>query len=85
MKNQEIKFNSQNYKYSILIGKNALNELPKKLKLLCPNTRNVALIIDTKIPYKFKKILKSKLKNYNLLFLSFSANEKNKSILLIVI
>ena len=80
MKNQEIKFNSQNYKYSILIGKNALNELPKKLKLLCPNTRNVALIIDTKIPYKFKKILKSKLKNYNLLFLAFSANEKNKSI-----
>ena len=80
MKNQEIKFNSQNYKYSILIGKNALNELPKKLKLLCPNTRNVALIIDTKIPYKFKKILKNKLKNYNLLFLPFSANEKNKSL-----
>ena len=79
MKNQEIKFNNKNYKYSILVGKNTLNALPKRLKLLCPKTKNVALIIDKKIPIKFKKILKNKLKNYNVLFLSFSANEKNKS------
>ena len=80
MKNQEIKFNNQKSKYSILIGKNALNELPRKIKLLCPNAKNVALILDKNIPSKFKKIIKNKLKNYNLLVLPFSANEKNKSI-----
>ena len=80
MKNQEIKFNNKNYKYSIIIGKNALNELPAKLKSLCPNAKNAAIILDKKIPSKFKKIIKNKLKNYNLLILPFSANEKNKSI-----
>jgi len=80
MKNQEIKFNNLNSKYSILIGKNTINELPKKIKSLCPKAKNVALILDKKIPYKFKNVLKNKLKNYNLLILPFTANEKNKSI-----
>ena len=80
MKNQEIKFKNKNYSYSIIIGKNVLNVLPKKLKLYCSKTKKIALIIDNKIPLKFKKNLKNKLKNYNLLFLPFSSNEKNKSI-----
>ena len=80
MKNQEIKFRNKNYSYSIIIGKNALNVLPKKLKLYCTKTKKIALIIDNKIPLKFKKNLKNKLKNYNLLFLPFSSNEKNKSL-----
>ena len=79
MKNQEIKFKSQNYNYSIIIGNNALNILPKRIKLLCPKTKNIALIIDKNIPIKFKKNLKNKLKNYNLFFLPFFAHEKNKS------
>ena len=76
---QEIKFSSQGSKYSILIGRNALGVLPKKMKLLCPNTKKVALIMDKKIPTKFKEILRKKLNKYNLLFIPFSANEKNKS------
>ena len=80
MKIQEIKFKNQNSAYSILIGKNTLNFLPKKLNLLCPKTKNIAVIIDNKIPHKFKKILKRKLKNYNLSILPFTASEKNKSI-----
>ena len=42
--------------------------------------KNVAIIIDKKVPQKFKTKLKNKLKNYNLLILSFTANEKNKSV-----
>ncbi len=80
MRIQEIKFSGQDSKYSILIGKNALGMLPRKLKLLCPNTKKVALVIDRKIPSKFKKILKKKLNKYNLLIIPFSANEKNKSL-----
>ena len=80
MKNQEIKFKSNNYNYSIIIGKNSLKILPKKLKSLCPNAKNIAFIVDENIPIKFKKDLKIKLKNYNLLFLNFKASEKNKSL-----
>ena len=77
MKNQEIKFKSQGY--SIIIGKNALNVLPKKIKILCPKVKKIALIIDKKIPKKFQKNLKNKLRGFNLITLSFNANEKNKS------
>ena len=79
MKNQEIKFKSQNY--SILIGKNTINILPSRLKSLCPKTKNIALIIDKKVPNKFRRSLKTKLKSYNLLFLPFFANERNKSLM----
>ena len=80
MKNQEIKFKSKNDNYSIIIGKNALNVLPKKIKLLCPNAKKIALIIDKNVPSKFKGDLKNNLKDFNLLFLTFEASEKNKSI-----
>ncbi len=80
MKNQEIKFKKNNQSYSVIIGKNTLKILPKKIKLLCPKTKKIALIVDTNIPVKFKDDLKRILKNYKLLFLPFLANEKNKSI-----
>ncbi len=80
MKNHEIKFNTKNKNYSIIIGKNSLKVLSKRVKLLCPKAKNIALIIDKNVPKKFKKFLKQKLKNYNLLFLTFAANEKNKSL-----
>ena len=83
MRSQEIKFKNQESNYSIIIGKNTLNILPKKIKSLCPKTKNIALIVDKKIPTKFKKNLKKKLRNFNLLFLPFVANEKNKSMKII--
>ena len=80
MKNQEIKLKTNNHKYSIIIGKNTLRVLPQKIKSLCPKTKKIALIVDRNVPNKFKHELKVILKNYNLLFLSFKASEKNKSI-----
>ena len=80
MKNQEIKFKNGKYNYSILIGENLLKILPKKINKLCPQTKKIALIIDSNVPKKFKKIFYKKLKKYDLLFLSFNSNEKNKSI-----
>ena len=78
MKNLKINFLKQNY--SIFIGNNTLNLLPKKIKLTCPKTKNIAIIIDKKIPKKIKVKLKNKLKFFNLLFLPLEAREKNKSI-----
>jgi 3-dehydroquinate synthase len=79
MKIQEIKFKELNKSYSIFIGKNALNILPHKIKSVCPKTKKIALIIDSNIPSIFKKIIKNKLKNYDILLLPYSASEKNKS------
>jgi 3-dehydroquinate synthase len=79
MKNQEIKFTSLNHNYSVLIGKNAINLLPKKIKSLCPKTTKIAIILDTNLPNKFKKIIENKLKNYDLLVLPFVVSEKSKS------
>ena len=80
MKNKEVKFKNKNCSYSIIIGENTLGILPKKIKLLCPKTKNIAVIIDNNVPNKFKYKLKNKLKKYNLLFFTFNANEKNKSL-----
>ena len=80
MKNQQIKFKTKDITYSIIIGDRALNVLPNKIKFLCPKAKKIALIIDKNIPIKFKNLFKNKLKNYNLLFMPFKANEKNKSI-----
>ncbi len=80
MKSHEIKFKGLDQNYSIIIGKNVLDLLPKKINGLCPKTKKIALVVDQNVPFKFKKNLKSKLKNYQLYFFSFKASEKSKSI-----
>ncbi len=80
MKHQEIKFKHKSYQYSIFIGEKTINLLPKKINSLCPKTKKIAIIIDHKVPAKFKKVIRNKMKKYDLFFINFSANEKNKSI-----
>ena len=75
MKLQKIKFKGFAQNYSIIIGKNILGLLPKKIKSLCPKTKKIALIIDKNVPNR----LKNNLKKFDLVFLNFSANEKSKS------
>ena len=79
MNYQEIKFKNKTDKYSIFIGENSFNLLPKKIKSLCPKTKKIGVVIDKNLPLKFKKKIKDKLKNYEIIFFSFLANEKNKS------
>ncbi len=80
MKIQEIKVKGSNYRYSVLIGKDSLNFLAKKIKDVCPKTKKIAIIVDKKIPKKLIKKIQIKLKNYNLLILPFAVSEKKKSI-----
>jgi 3-dehydroquinate synthase len=79
MKPQEIKVRDKNLNYSVFIGSNILKILPKKIKTLCPQTKKIALIFDEKIPPRFKKIISSNLKKYQLSLFNFRASEKNKS------
>ena len=80
MKNQEIKFKNLTHNYSILVGSNTLGLLPQRIKLLCPKTKKIALIVDRNIPIKFIKIVKNKLRDYYVFVLPFAASEKFKSL-----
>ena len=80
MKTQEIKFRSSNQNYSILIGRDIIKLLPKKIKIVCPKVRKIALIFDTKVPKNFRKKISQNLKKYDLLIYNLNANEKTKSI-----
>ena len=82
MKKKEIKFRSLSNNYSVIIGNNILGYLNKKIKLLCPKTKKVAVIFDRNVPQKFRTILKEELKNYHLIFFSFSSSEKSKILIL---
>ena len=80
MKIREIKLKNPNFNYSIIIGDNVLGILSKKINVLCPKTRKIALIVDKNIPSIFKKNLVKKLKKYELVFFNYAASEKTKSI-----
>ena len=80
MKAQEIKFKDLNKNYSILIGNNILKILPNKIRLLCPQTKKIALIFDRGIPSKYKKSISKNLKKYELFSYNFTSNEKAKSL-----
>ncbi len=80
MKNRQIKFKDKSDAYSVIIGKNLIKLLPKKIKSLCPKTNKVAVIIDRNVPKKYRLNLQSNLKKYQTIFLPFHASEKTKSI-----
>ena len=48
MKISEVKFKNKNANYSVLIGLGAIKLLKKKIKLVCPGAKKVALIFDKK-------------------------------------
>ena len=79
MKISEIKVKNIENKYSIFIGNNILSTLPKKINSLCPKTNKVAIIIDKKIPKKYKLKIKKILKRYKVFIFEYTANEKLKS------
>ena len=61
MKMHELKFKNSILNYSVITGNNSLSIIQKKIKKLCPKTKKIVLIIDTKVPRKFKNIIKKKI------------------------
>ncbi len=80
MKIHQIKVNSPDKGYKVLIGNNILKILPKNVRLLFPKTKKIALIFDNKVPSKFKKTIIKTLSKYELTSLIFNPNEKEKSL-----
>ena len=45
MNQTELKVKNLNSDYSIIIGNNVLNILPKKIKILCPKAEKIAIAL----------------------------------------
>ena len=79
MQTTKLRVKNLNSNYSVIIGKNILKEIPKRIKILCPKATKIALVVDKKIPKKFKNELKKILKKYNIFLFEYYVNEKFKS------
>tara|TARA_B100000780_G_C21086887_1_gene437919 strand:- start:204 stop:1313 length:1110 start_codon:yes stop_codon:yes gene_type:complete len=79
MKTTKLKVKNLNSNYSIIIGRNILNQISNQIKILCPGAKKVALIIDKNVPNKFKTNIKNYLKKYKIYTYQYTVNEKFKS------
>jgi len=79
MKTIKLKVKNINSNYSIIIGRNILDQISYQIRTLCPKTKKVALIVDKNVPNKFKIKLKKYLKKYTVYTFEYSVNEKFKS------
>jgi|TARA_B110001452_G_scaffold267483_1_gene277576 3-dehydroquinate synthase len=79
MKTTKLKIRNLNSNYTIVVGKNILNQIPKQIKTLCPGVQKIALVTDKNVPKKFKIKLKHYLKKYNVFTFEYNVNEKFKS------
>ena len=79
MKTTKLRVKNLNSNYSIIIGKNILNQISNQIKTLCPGAKKIALIVDKNVPNKFKIKLKKYLKKYTVYTFEYSVNEKFKS------
>ena len=79
MKITKLKVKNLNSNYSIIIGRNVLNQISYQVKILCPNAEKIALVVDKNVPKKFKIKLKNYLKKYKVYTFECEVNEKFKS------
>ena len=79
MQTSRLQVKNLNLNYSIIIGKNILSQIPKRIEALCPKAKKIALVVDKNIPKKFQKKLKNILKKYDVYVFEYSTSEKFKS------
>jgi|TARA_B110000914_G_C15446696_1_gene438829 3-dehydroquinate synthase len=79
MKTTKLKVKNLNSNYTVIIGRNILNQVSNQIKILCPGAQKIALVVDKNVPNKFKIKLKNYLKKYKIYIFQYSVNEKFKS------
>jgi 3-dehydroquinate synthase len=79
MKTTKLTVKNLSSSYSIIVGRNILNQISYQIKTLCPEAKKVALIVDKNVPKKFKIKLKKYLNKYKVYTFEYSVNEKFKS------
>ena len=80
MRTTSLRVKNLNSNYSIIIGENILNQIPVRIKKICPGAKKIALVIDKNVPKKYISKLKIILKKYDVYPFEYSVNEKFKSI-----
>ena len=79
MKMKEIQIKNTISDYSIILGNNILNIIPKKINKLCPKANKIGIIIDKNVPKKFIIKLKKLLGKYEIYIFEYQTSEKLKS------
>ena len=79
MKKIELKVNTNNHKYSIIIGSGVIKNLKKILRVNLIKFNKCLLVVDRNVPKKLVKQITSSLKRKKKIIYSFIANEKNKN------
>ena len=79
MKKIELKVNTNNHKYSIIIGSGVIKNLKKILRVNLIKFNKCLLVVDSNVPKKLVKQIISSLKRKEKIIYSFIANEKNKN------
>jgi len=79
MKTTRLKVKNLNSNYSVIVGRNILNQISRQIRTLCPGAKKIALIVDKNVPNKFKIKLKKYLNKYSVYTFQYSVNEKFKS------
>jgi len=79
MRKTNLQVKNLNIGYPIIIGKNILKQIPNKISIICPDAKKIAIVVDKKIPKKFKDRLKNLLKKYDVYVFEYSVSEKFKS------
>jgi 3-dehydroquinate synthase len=79
MKTNKLKVKNLNSDYTIIIGRNVLDQISKQIKSLCPGAQKIIIVIDKNVPKKFKIKLKNCLKKFKIFTFEYSVNEKFKS------
>ena len=79
MKAINLKINTGQNKYSILIGQNLISKIDTILKVNSINFKKCLFVIDKNVPKKQISILRKVLRKKYKFFLFINANERNKS------
>ena len=79
MKISKIHVKNKNTDYSIFIGNGAIKLLSKQIKILCPKTKKIGLILDKNIPKKYKREIRKQIKNYKVFVHEYFPSENLKS------
>ncbi len=79
MRTDKIIVKNKNTNYPIFIGNGILDLLPKQIKLRCPGSKKVALILDKNVPSHLRKKIRYSLKGYKIFVKEYLPNENLKS------
>jgi len=79
MKVHKINVINRETDYPIFIGNGILGLLKKQIKIKCPKTKKIALILDKNVPRKHKDKIKKALSNYNVYLKEYLPKENLKS------